>query len=125
MNDGTPNLELAVPKSVREVVGAVIGAIVGTVFLLFFIFLGIYNLFNCMAIIPSLIWLLLVGWVLIGFRREKGSKQFATEILGAFSLKQFVQTIRRKSDQNEIQFGYWMFGHRFCISRFPWTESSV
>jgi hypothetical protein len=119
MNDGTPNLELAVPQSVREVVGTLIGAIVVTAFLLFFIFLGIYNLFNGIAIIPSLIWLLLVGSVLIGFCKEKGSKQFATEILGAFSLKQFVQTICRENGQNEIQFGYWMFGHRFLYLTVP------
>ena len=120
MNDNdAPILELTVPKLIRAVIGAVIGAIVLTTFILFFIFMAIYNLFNWMAIIPSVIWLLLVGWVLIGFSKEKSCKQFATEILGAFSLKQFVQTICRENGRNEIQFGYQMFGRRFLYLTIP------
>jgi hypothetical protein len=115
MNDGTPILELAVPKRI----GAVIGATVLTAFVLFSIFLAIYNLFNWMAIIPSVIWLLLIGWTLISLSKEKGCRRFATEILGAFSLKQFVQAIRRENGLNEIQFGYQMFGNRFLYLTIP------
>jgi hypothetical protein len=109
----TPILELEVPKPVRVVVGAVVVGIFGTAFLLFFIFLAVYNLSNRMAIIPSAIWLLLVGSVLIGLSKEKGSKQFATEILGAFSRKEFVQTICRENGENEFQYGFRMFGLHF------------
>jgi len=111
----TSTVELAVPKPV----GAVIGATVLIAFLLSSICLVIYNLLNWMAIIPSIIWLLLVGTVLIGLGKSTGHKQFATEILGAFSFKQFVQTIRRENSQNEIQFGYQMFGYRFLYLTVP------
>ena len=106
MSTPTSTQELAVPKQMREVVGAMMLAS----FLLFFVSLAVYNLLNCAAIIPSILWLLLVGAVLAGFSREKGARPFAIEILGAFSLKHFVRTIHRETGGTEIQFGYRMFG---------------
>ena len=109
MANDAPILELKVPKSI----GAVIRTTVLTTIILFFIFLAIYNLFNSTATIPSIIWLLLVAFIFWDSGKSKGYKQFAIEILGAFSLKEFVQTIRRENGHNEIQFGCQMFGRRF------------
>jgi len=93
-------------------VRAVVVAMVLTAFLLFFVLLAIHNLFHGAAIIPSAIWLFLVGASLIGFGRERGVRRLAIDLLGAFSLKEFVRTGRPENGQNEIQFGYQIFGCR-------------
>lgn len=109
MNESvTPLLELAIPKPKP----AIIGPIVLASFLVFFIALAIYNLFHVRAIIPSSIWLLLVGFMLFGFCKEFGIKHVAIHILGAFSRNEFIQTLPRKNGPNEIRFGYSFFRHR-------------
>ncbi len=116
MNDsGISVLELHVPKPRRVIIGAIVLA----TFILFFISLAIYDLCNRMAIIPSLIWLLSISVTVIGFCREKGTRQFAVEILGAFSRKEFVRTKHRENDPNEFQYGFWMFGYHFSFCTIP------
>ena len=110
MNDGVATiLELPVPKSK----GTVLGAVVVTAFILSFSSLAIYNLFNWTGVLPSTLWLLLVGSVVVGTIKSKGLKQSAIELLGVFSLGEFVQAIRLTSGQVEVQFGYQLFGRRF------------
>ena len=110
MNDsGIPILELPVPKLKR----AAIGAAMLTAFILFFVLLAIYNLYSWTAIIPSTIWLLLVGFVLGGFIKTDGWEKFATDILGAFSRKEFIRTIRWENSKTDFQYGFRMFGLRF------------
>jgi hypothetical protein len=110
MNESvTPLLELAIPNPKRKIIGAIVFAS----FLVFFIALAIYNLFHARAIITSSIWLLLVGFILCGFCKELGGKHVAINILGAFSIKESIQTVPRKDGPNEIQFGYYFFGFRF------------
>lgn len=110
---GAPTLKLAVPKSVRAVVGATVGMVVLTAFLLSSIYLAIYNLLQLQGIIPSLIWLSLISFLLFGLCKEYGIKMVAIKILGAFSRKEFVQIINRQDRHNEIQFGYQAFGRHF------------
>ena len=114
-NGAAPVLELPVPKSKR----AVLGAIVLTTFILCFTSLAIYNLFSCVGIVPSMLWLVLVGTVLVGLSKSKGYKQFAIDILGAFSSKEFIQNVRSQDGRNEIQFGYRFFRHRFVYLGIP------
>jgi len=130
MNDsGVPISELPVPKSKR----AVIGAIMLTAFILFFVFLAIYNLCSWKAIIPSTIWLLLVGLTLGGFIKTEGSKKFATDILGAFSWNEFIRTIRLENGGIDFQYGFRMFGRWFAyftvavgkIESFNWSTGQA
>src|ERR1039458_2812396 len=114
MAEQTPVAYLKIPKPRR----VVFGAILLTGFLLFFVFLAAYNLIHLVAMIPSTLWLLLVGTVFFGSCKERGAKTFLTEILGAFSAKEFTRAIRR-DDQNEIQFGFEMFGRGFLYFKLP------
>lgn len=107
--DLDPKLEMRVPRTASSLVGAI--AI--SMFLLFFIFLGLFNLFHGKAVIPSIIWLLLIGAAISGPCREKGIRRVASDIWGSFSLNRFIQTIRHENGHNEIQFGYRLFGFRF------------
>lgn len=110
MNDnGNSISELPVPKFKRVVVG--VGIL--TAFILFFVFLAIYNLRNRMGIIPSTIWLLLVGFVFAGFIKTNGWKKSFTDILGAFSRNEFVRTVRRENAETDFQYGYKIFGKWF------------
>ena len=111
----TSKLEMTVPKSLDTMVGA----IVATAFLLFFIILGVFNLFNQIAIIPSIIWLMLIGMWLHAGGKEKGFRRFAIDVLGYFSLNQFIRTTSRESGHNEIQFGYKIFGCRLFYLTIP------
>jgi len=111
MNDcGVPILELQVPKFRRVVMGAVLLM----VFILSFVLLAVYNLRSWTAIIPSTLWLLLVGFVVGGFIKTDGWKKFATDILGAFAWREFIRTIRREDGSVDFQYGFWMFGQRFA-----------
>jgi hypothetical protein len=108
-------LELAIPKPKRVIIGPIVLAL----FLVFFIALAIYNLFHAQAIIPSSLWLLLVGSMLFGFCKELGVKQVAINVLGAFSIKESIQTVPRKDGLNEIQFGYRFLMFRFLYLTVP------
>ncbi len=82
-----------------------------TAFLLFFALLGVYNLFTWTAVIPSVLWLVLVAAVLFGFIKERGASRFITDILGTFSRTQFAKTVSHGGNQTGIQFGYRILGH--------------
>lgn len=107
---------MRVPKSL----GMVIGAVVLTAFLTFFVLLAIYNLLNLAAIVSSILWLLLVAAAIFGFCKEKGIRQTAIEILGAFAVKEFIWSVKGESNCRKILFGY-----KFCGKRFVYREISV
>lgn len=106
--------ELPVPKTKRAAIGAVVGMIMLTAFISFFVLLAIYNLCNLTAIIPSTLWLLLVGFVLGGFIKTDGCKRIATDILGAVSRKEFIRTICSENGTTDFQYGFRMFGRWFA-----------
>jgi hypothetical protein len=101
--------ELRVPKPL----GMVIGVVILTVFLTFFVLLAIYNLFNLAAIVPSILWLLLVGASVFSFCRENGMRQAAIEIQGAFALKEFIWMVDGENNSQKILLGYKFWGRRF------------
>lgn len=108
-----PVQELPVPKSIRAVIGSFVGAMFLSVFILFSVLLAIYNLCTWTAVIPSTIWLLLVGFVLGSFIKTDGWKKFATDILGGFAREEFIRTIHLGSNEPCLQYGFKMFGQRF------------
>jgi hypothetical protein len=99
--------------------GAIVGAYALLAFLLFFVSLAIYNLVHGDGIIPSTLWLLLVGAVLFGFYSERGIQKIAIGILGAFACRQFIWATRRVDGCNEIQLGYQIFHRRFIYLSIP------
>src|SRR5262245_3191128 len=90
-----------------------IGAVVMTLFIGVFVCLAGFNLFTGTAIVVSSVWLVLIVFVFAGFCKEKGTKRFLTDLLGAFASKQFIRTLRYQDKLDEVQFGYQMFGHLF------------
>lgn len=108
-----PILELPVPKTMRAVIGGTICTIMLTTFTLFSVGLAIYNLCNWTAIIPSTIWLLLVGFFFSGLIKTDGCKKITTDILGTFSKKEFIRTISLEKGQTAFQYGFKIFGHWF------------
>ncbi len=104
----TSTTELAVPKPARSAVGST----VFFTFVGFSVLLACYNLFHFEAIIPSICWLLFVGFLLFDSCRLKGTRQVSIEILGSFALREFVWATNQ-TGFCEIQFGYRIFGRRF------------
>lgn len=114
MNDSGASIsELPVPKTKRAVIGAMVGIVILTTFIILSVILAIYNLCNWTAIIPSTIWLLLVGFMAGGFIKTEGCKKITTDILGAFSWNEFIRTVRCENGNRELQYGFQIFGRRF------------
>lgn len=118
MAEANPSGSFAIPQPRR----AIVGVCLTTGFLGFFVALGVHNLLNGIALIPSSLWLLLVGLVLFGFCKERGIKQVLTEILGAFARKQFAWIFRNDADRVAIRFGFEIFGSRHFYHTIPATR---
>ncbi|MBT3379294.1 MAG: hypothetical protein HN742_43070 [Lentisphaerae bacterium] len=112
-DQSTPRLR--VPKPGSDVVGAA----VMTSFILFFVALALSNLADGLALIPSLIWLLLVTAVFVGVWREEGTRQFFTGILGEFSLKHFAEIVEPAAAPQDVRFGFSCLGHRMFYQTIP------
>ncbi len=93
---------------------SVIGAIVLAAFILFFVAVAMHNLFERVALIPSILWLLLVGAVIGGMCKEHGIRRFLIHLLGAYALRRFVWSLPNGNGAAEIQFGYRIFGYRMA-----------
>jgi hypothetical protein len=104
---------MSVPKTKRAAIGAMVGIVMLTAFIVLSVLLAIYNLSDWTAIIPSTIWLLLVGFMLGGFIKTDGCKKITTDILGASSWNEFVRTVRWENGNSELQYGFQIFGRRF------------
>ena len=108
-----PVWEFPVPKTIRAVIGSFVGAMFLSVFILFSVLLAIYNLCTWTAIIPSMIWLLLVGLIAGNLIKSKERKQFAIDVLGSFSRKEFIRAIATENGETTFQYGFKMFGKWF------------
>ncbi len=107
--------ELTYPLTAR----AIIGAAFLTGFLLFFVFLAVFNLFNWTGVIPSILWLFLVIGICFGFCKELGIKHVLIEILGAFTRKHSARTLYSHEGRTAVEFGYQIFGHRLAYLKIP------
>jgi hypothetical protein len=107
--------EMAVPKPRGEI----IGAYVLTTAIVFFVVVGVSNLLNRIALIPSIIWLVLVATVVWGRCRKEGIGKFLTNVQGRFASKHFVEKISEEKVRTEIRFGYQLFGRRYFYLRLP------
>jgi len=100
--------QIKIPKPLGEVVGAY----VITSFIVFFVAVAVSNLFHRIAIIPSLLWLILVAAVNIGSLREIGGRRNLVDLLGSFSRKHFAEIVETGVNTRDICFGFKSLGRR-------------
>jgi len=103
-----------VTKSRAELTAAVI---ISTVVVTFFI-LAVRDLLLGVAVVPSILWLLLLAFVATGNIRELGLRGYALEFLGAFSRKQ-VLAVRSCGDTKVLEEGFRLFGSNIVQRRIP------
>ena len=126
MTDPVAHSEMRIPKPRAEIVGLIFAA----AFVAFFVALSVLNLVNRVAVIPSIIWLLLVTAVICAICRDE---EFLRYLLGGFASTQFVERVTAETQSAEIRFGYQLFGRRCFYLRLPvgkieavnWTTGQV
>ncbi|MFO0819368.1 MAG: hypothetical protein U1A77_15585 [Pirellulales bacterium] len=133
MFGSTPFAELRIPNH-----GSAVASTIGYSLVLSFVVVAICNLvfvryIPIVAVIASLLWLLLVSWVVVGnIRDEGGVRQYLINRLGVYAGRQFV----RATPQHEaktISFGYSMFGRYLtylivdtnAISSIDWSSGQA
>jgi hypothetical protein len=134
MLESEPYSELRVPSH-----GSAIGTSIGYSLILFFSLVATCNLFYAIhipriAFAASLLWLLLVVW-LVGssLREEGGVKQYFVNRFGAYSNHHFVRATPDVGRAVKIYFGYELFGraHRYlavdtdAISSIDWGSGQA
>jgi hypothetical protein len=103
--------------------GVTIGSVIGITILGFFVLLAVYNLFHWTAVIPSMLWLALMGAVFGGFLKTKGPRQMAVDTLGEFVLQQIAWTTG--SPGGELHVGYRIFGRSFSYFKIPLEKVEI
>jgi len=111
MPDTEPYLELRVPHR-----GGAIRATLGYLSVLFFTLMATCNLFYAIripaiALAASLLWLLLIVWLVASSLRDEGGvKQYFVNRLGMYSAHHFVRADPNSRQANRICVGYVLFG---------------
>jgi hypothetical protein len=106
----TTRQEMTIPKSPQDV----IIQSVFTAIIVFFAGLAPVNVFNRVAVIPSLIWLAFITMILWTPIRQAGSfRRFLADCLGELIGRHFVEVVSVSTPVNEVRFGYELFGRRF------------
>lgn len=101
-----PDLEMTIPKLRRDTLWE--AAVIFFVVLLSII--GILNLLNKVAIIPSFIWLIMItGMVWSGCREAGGIRRYLANRIAVFGRK-FVLHPSEQAEVPRIRFGYELFG---------------
>jgi hypothetical protein len=106
----TTSQEMTIPKSPQDVIiQSVITAVI-----VFFAGLAPVNVFNRVAVIPSLFWLALITMILWTPIRQAGSfRRFLADCLGELIGRHFAEVVSVSTQVNEVRFGYELFGRRF------------
>jgi hypothetical protein len=82
--------------------------------------LAVLNLANLVAIIPSVIWLLIVTWIVwSGCRDAGGIRRYFCDWLGVFAGRRFAISANDDTGQPAVRFGYELFGRRFYERTIP------
>lgn len=105
-----PHHDMTIPKSSGEILWTGFLSLIVVVFA----FLAVLNLANHIAIIPSVIWLLIIAWGLwSGCRDAGGVRRYLIDWLAAFAGRRFVHFQHEDTHQSRIRFGYELFGRHF------------
>ena len=118
------DLEMTIPKSRSDTVWQAIF----TFIVVFFSILGIVNLTNRVAVIPSVIWIVIVTSVIWRGCREAGSiRRYLADRIAIFGGRAFVLYPSEQGDASRIRFGYELIGRRVfqCDIRVDRIESVV
>jgi hypothetical protein len=111
MNQSKP-LQIIIPKSP----GRVIAAVGLTSFVLFTVDIAVKNLQDHAAMIPSIIWLMLVtAGIVHQMREEKGFVKF----LEVFAFKPFAEVVETGPNTWDLRFGFRMAGHCLFYQGIP------
>jgi len=96
--------------------GRIVGALGLITFVLFFVVLAVENLLNHTAMIPSILWLVLVAVGIASIlKEEKGFVKF----LGAFSSKHFAEVVETIPNAWDIHWGFRLAGRRLVYKVIP------
>ena len=108
--------EMTIPKSRGETLWT---GFLSSVVVVFGI-LALLNLANSAAIIPSVIWLLIIAWIFwSGFRDAGGIKRYFCDWLAVFAGRKFAISASDGAGQQSVRFGYELFGRRFYEKLIP------
>ncbi|MBK1790039.1 hypothetical protein [Persicirhabdus sediminis] len=82
--------------------------------------LAVLNLANRVAIIPSVIWLLIIAWTLWRRGRDAGgTRRYFCDLLAVFLGRRFALSTNDETGQPSVRFGYELFGRRFYERTIP------
>lgn len=126
--------ELRIPRR-----GSPLGTTVFGLISLILLLVAIWNLFNVASvsagsIAASLVWLLLVAWiVIVNLREEGGARQYLINRLGAFFRHHFVRAVPDDGKADQIRIGYLLLGRPFyylvvdveAISSIDWSSGQA
>lgn len=105
-----PHFEMTIPKSRSEVFWTGFFSLIAVAFSI----LALLNLANLITVIPSVLWLVIVTWILwSGCREAGGARRYMIDWLAAFAGRRFVLSSPETARPTCIRFGYELFGHRF------------
>lgn len=106
--------EMPIPRSRGET----FVSIVFTFIVVFFTVLGVYNLLNQTALIPTCIWLALVFFITRDSIANRGGiRKSLVDWLGSVAGRQFVEIPAQDDRPREMCFGFQLFGRRFIQRR--------
>lgn len=116
---------LPIPKPCEEIGGAIFLFS----FICLFIGLALANLLRGEAILPSAIWLLLVGTGLVSGSHVEGPRGLALDFLGSFAPRHYLWHLQTPEGSAVIGIGFTCVGYRLvrwaipigCIERISWT----
>lgn len=104
-----PDLEMTIPKARSDTVWESFF----TFIVVFFSILGIVNLTNRVAVIPSTIWIFFVTFIIWSGCRDAGSlRRYLADRIAIFGGRAFVLHSSDQGDPSRIRFGYELLGRR-------------
>jgi len=111
-----PHPEMTIPSSRGETLWTGFLSLIVVVFAI----LAVLNLANRVAIIPSVIWLLIVSWILwSGWRDAGGIRRCFCDWIAIFAGRRFAMSANDDAGQPSVRFGYELFGRRFYERTIP------
>lgn len=105
--------ELLIPKERREIIAAIVLSLLIAGFMAATVYLAFHNLINFQGIVPSFLWLLLVGVFFFALFTEYPLRRLGLNILGLFALKHFLEADSTAAESKTIALGFRFWGRKF------------
>jgi hypothetical protein len=105
-----PHREMTIPKSRIEILWTGFLSLIVVVFAL----VALLNLANGDAFVPSILWLIIVAWIIWSGSQEAGGiRSFLIDWLASLAGRKFALSPTDNASLPCIRFGFELFGHRF------------